>query len=292
MSVGLPRLLAAIRDGTSNERGSALKRLRDGGKQAYDEPARRLLADVVRSDRSGVNRLTALDLLVRSWPEADVERVLVEAFEAEHFIAERAVALLGCKADARAFDVLEVAFLGARNVWVKINVLRVFHRAPQARILQFLQRTNVLACAEDNLRATAVSMLANVRNPSLRSVFLGMVHDRNDRVRANAVEGLGACLTGKGLVRALAPLVTDRNNRVRANALLLLLRLGIERAEAALRQMVDSTSALFRASAAYVIGEAPFAPSRRDMLTRLLSDGDAMVVRQAERALQKQLVVA
>ena len=286
LSASKRQLLNSLRDGSSRTRCLALKKLRE---IELDETLTNAVVQLFHNDQRSINRLEALNVLRKEWPDERAVRVFTESFSCEHFIAEHAVTILGDIADDRAFNLLETAFLTAKNVWVKINVLSVYHRASQARILEFLKRTSVLYCAEDNIRATAVAMLRRVENPTLARVFLEMMKDKNDRVRANAVEGLGKCLEGPQLTNFLMPLVEDRNNRVRANVLVLLLKQGIRQAERYLSDMVLHANALYRASAAYVLGEIPYAPSRRVMLNTLLDDNHSLVSKQAEKALEKRM---
>jgi len=290
MSLNENNIVKQLGERNTKIRRKALKSLSAVG--SFDDCIKHAIIDIFNEDRRGINRLEALNTLIKRWPDPDIVQVFRAALVAELFLAERAVVLLSEAGDAKAFDVLEEAFGKASNVWVRIRVLGVFHSAPQERILLFVKRSGVLACSEDNIRATAISMLSRVNNPTLARVFVSAISDRNDRVRANAIEGLGQCIGGIELARCLLPLAVDRNNRVRANALVFLLRLGVKKVERCLLKMAEHANALYRASAAYVLGEIPFGDSRKELLNRLLRDTDSGVVEQAERALQKQLAVA
>ncbi|MEP7366838.1 MAG: HEAT repeat domain-containing protein [Acidobacteriota bacterium] len=109
--------------------------------------------------------------------------------------------------------------------------------------------------------------------------------DSDSRVRANAIEALWGQRT-PGSRRALVSALDDSNNRVVGNAILGLFKLGELSVVPRLLEMVHHPSPLFRATAAWIIGQTAdraFLPR----LEELAKDADENVVRAANEALAK-----
>src|ERR1051325_2872432 len=154
-----------------------------------------LLGDILRiclNDKAGHNRLAAVKALGHHWPHPDVQAAYAARLTDELYIASEVVGILGKIADAPAMALLEKAFEASSSIWVRIKVLGQMHRAPQAQLHRFIVQGGCLAHRDERIRAATVALLARIKNPSLRSVFVQRLKDPCARVRANALESLGA----------------------------------------------------------------------------------------------------
>jgi hypothetical protein len=120
--------------------------------------------------------------------------------------------------------------------------------------------TRILPClmtlarpANPAMQSKAVLMIGRIK----RSVkwVLGRLADSDPRVRANAVEALWGNDTEE-VRRVLRLAAGDRHNRVAGNALVALYRAGDPWALRELLKMVEHESPEFRATAAWIMGEA------------------------------------
>lgn len=289
MTERLDGILVRLQASDPKERCAALRDLVRGAASPTG-PLLERVAELVMSESRGVNRLAALDALRLAWPSPEAVAVFRRALADEAWLADRAVTLLAGCGDPQAFALMASAFLATQATALRVAILRVFHAAPQGLLREFLTRSEVLRSPVDELRATAVAMLGRVANPTVARILLGGLSDRNARVRANTVEALAAVLPGPQAARAVLPLLGDRNNRVRANVIVVLLRLGVRKVERFLVEMATHANALFRASAAWAMGQVPGGDTRRALLERLAADADAMVSRQAGLALSRVAV--
>jgi hypothetical protein len=127
------------------------------------------------------------------------------------------------------------------------------------------------------LRSKAVKMIG--RGSLSAKWVMGRLSESDPRVRANAVESLWGVETpeAKTLLNFAA---NDGNNRVVGNALLGLYYLGESSVLSDVAKMAASESPLFRASAAWLMGET--GDTRfSDALRRMISDPDASVRKRA-----------
>src|SRR4051794_13854555 len=145
------------------------------------------------------------------------------------------------------------------------------------------------------------SMLRLLRhpNPYLRSKAVKVVgrgsksakwvrqrmNEPDARIRANAIEALWSVDTAEARI-LLHSATSEGNNRVAANAMLGLYYLGESSILAELVHMAQHESGLFRASAAWAMGETGDLRFS-EHLRRMLSESDAMVRKRALTALGK-----
>jgi HEAT repeat protein len=132
-------------------------------------------------------------------------------------------------------------------------------------------------------RLQAGKMIGQARNTA-KWIESRVTHS-DPRMRANALESLWGIdsLEARNVMREAS---RDSNNRVAANALFALHCMGDEWAAGELFQMAVSGSPLFRASAAWAMGETGDA-QYREALGRMMGDAHAVVRKRAFSALRK-----
>jgi HEAT repeat protein len=131
------------------------------------------------------------------------------------------------------------------------------------------------------LRSKAVKMIG--RGSRSTKWVMGRLSEPDPRVRANAVESLWGVDTpeARTLLKFAA---SDANNRVVGNALLGLYHLGESSVLADVVNLTGHESSLFRASAAWVMGETGD-PRFTESLRRLIAEPDPIVRKRAFAAL-------
>ena len=137
----------------------------------------------------------------------------------------------------------------------------------QASLMRLLRHPN------GHLRSKAVKMIGR-GSQSVRWVQ-SRLKESDPRVRANAVESLWG-LESEGARALLDGAARDGNNRVAGNALLGLYRLGDTSAIPGILQMGEHESALFRSTAAWLMGETGD-PRFSEALARLMRDSSSAV---------------
>lgn len=244
------------------------------------------LVRICMEDRWGPNRLQAARALKGYWPDPQVIRAYGARVTDELPVASEIISMLGQLGDTRAVDLLEKAYHSAYESWIKLKVLGQLHCATETRLREFLIKTNVLGDADERIRAATVALLGKVDNPSAMRLVLNRVNDPSPRVRANALEAIGARYTGVDVARVMARFVGDKHHRVRSIAIKFLLLYGVKSAEEHLRVMVESGEALFRAAAAWVLREVKPTRQMADWIKKLADDGSEMVAAMAQSAAQ------
>ncbi|MDR3704083.1 MAG: HEAT repeat domain-containing protein [Candidatus Sulfopaludibacter sp.] len=123
------------------------------------------------------------------------------------------------------------------------------------------------------LRSKAVKMIGR-GSRSVRWVQ-NRLQESDPRVRANAIESIWG-LDSEEARALLLTTARDANNRVAGNALAALYRLGDHRVIPDVIKMAEHESALFRSTAAWVMGESGD-PRFTETLARMLRDSDQAV---------------
>jgi hypothetical protein len=153
--------------------------------------------------------------------------------------------------------------------------------ADPARVMPSLMR--LLRHPNTYLRSKAVKMIGQ----GSRSVkwVMGRLSESDPRIRANAVESLWGVETpdARTLLNFAA---SDANNRVVGNALLGLYYAGDAAVLAEIAKLAAHESPLFRATAAWVMGETGD-PRFTDSLRRLIAESDPTVRKRAFAALSR-----
>jgi hypothetical protein len=148
-----------------------------------------------------------------------------------------------------------------------------------ARIFPSLVR--LLRHPNPHIRSKAVLMIG--RQSRSAQWVRPRLSDSDPRIRANAIESLWNVDTGEAR-ELLEALIRDPNNRVAGNALLGLYRLGEARVIPEILNLAAHPTALFRSTAAWVMGESGD-PRFTDALASLLREPDAVVRKRAFSAL-------
>lgn len=271
-----------LRDADAKVRLGALETLTACPDISYRGELVRLCMD----DRSGPNRLQAARALKHYWPDAQVIRAYSSRVADELPVAAEIIAILGKIGDTRAVDILEKAYHSATESWVKLKVLGQLHCASEARVHEFLKKTGALGEQDERVRAATVALLGKLENASALRAVLACVRDRSPRVRANALEAVGARFAGVEAARVMARFVADPHHRVRSVAIKFLLLYGVKSAEDHLRVMVESSEALCRAAAAWVLREVKPTKQMAEWIKKLLADASEMVSNMAQSAAQ------
>lgn len=264
-------------------RYQALKGLAASPETVLTPEALAAIVKLCRADKLPYNRMEAMVVLRRAWPEAGVVEAYRERLKDEPWIAEACIRTLGELGEQAAHEVLIQTYLGTEALDRKLRVVAAYMNAPQHHVFEFLKASKALESPDDKIRATVVALLGRIKNPTLKPVFFKALKDQNARVRANAIEGLQAICTGPELAKLLGAVVADKNNRVRANAIKGLLELGVRQAEGLLHEMAHHQNPRYRASAAWVLGEIGHRTgSGKVLLDKLARDGDNNVSYRAE----------
>jgi HEAT repeat protein len=149
-----------------------------------------------------------------------------------------------------------------------------------ARIFPSLVR--LLRHASSNVRSKAVLMIGRGSH-STQWVRHRLSADTDPRIRANAIEGLWGVDTEEAR-QLLQSLVHDPNNRVAGNAILGLYRLGDSSMIPEVMSLARHESAMFRATAAWVMGESGD-PRFTEVLAALMRDPNSILRKRAFSAL-------
>jgi HEAT repeats len=132
-----------------------------------------------------------------------------------------------------------------------------------------------------NVRSKAVLMIG--RGSRSTKWVRHRLEDSDPRIRANAIEGLWGVQTDEAR-ELLQSLVHDPNNRVAGNAILGLYRLGDSAMIPEVMELAQHESAMFRATAAWVMGESGD-PRFTEILASLMRDPNAILRKRAFSAL-------
>lgn len=281
------QFIANLSNQDPHQRYQALKALVARPGALEDEACRRAVVRICDADKLAYNRLEAMNALRHCWPRPEVVAAFQARLSDAKYISEACIRLLGEIGDAPARELLCKSFKEATTMQTKLEVIQAFQGAEPAAIFDFLKRTGAHESNVDRIRATIITLLGEVKNPTLRGVFVKALSDRNARVRANAVEALSEICEGKELLKVLVHCLNDRNNRVRANALRGLIQLGVKQAEPLVHEMAHHHNPRYRSSAAWILGEVGHAiPQGRTWLDQLTRDDNHNVTYRAELAFQ------
>jgi HEAT repeat protein len=163
-----------------------------------------------------------------------------------------------------------------------IQILGLLKKNPKIRELL----ANLVQDRNEKIRATAVNLLGRIIGPENQELVLSLLNDKDKRVRANTVEALEA-VGNKKIVPILIRFRKDPNNRIRGNVLKALYTLGFTEIQEDLCGMLQSTDNFMRASGLWVISKIKIASQKLEDLAGfyILSDNE-MVYNNARNALK------
>jgi len=134
-----------------------------------------------------------------------------------------------------------------------VQILGLLKKNPQIREIL----AKLIHSRDVKIRATAVNLLGRVIGPNDHDLILQLLNDKDLRVRANTIEALES-LNNKRLVPILLRFRKDTNNRIRGNVIKALFTLGYTEIESDLLEMLNNTNHLMQASAIWVMSKISF----------------------------------
>jgi HEAT repeat protein len=163
-----------------------------------------------------------------------------------------------------------------------VQILGLLKKHPQLREIL----AKLIHSKDVKIRATAVNLLGRIIGPNDHDLILSLLNDKDQRVRANTIEALES-LNNKRIVPILLRFRKDQNNRIRGNVLKALYNLGFHDIEPDLSEMLKSTNHLMQASAIWVMSKIKFTSGTIEDLIAfcLLSDHD-VVTNNAKKTLR------
>jgi HEAT repeat protein len=138
----------------------------------------------------------------------------------------------------------------------------------------------------EKIRATAVNLLGKVVGPHDQDIIMTLMHDQDKRVRANTVEALES-LGNKRLVPVLLRFRKDPNNRIRGNVLKALYNLDYKEIEPDLLEMMSNPNEFMKASALWVVSQTKITSVEiENTCAQFLLSNNDMVKTNARKALK------
>jgi HEAT repeat protein len=187
--------------------------------------------------------------------------------------------------DPRIIDEISMDLYGESNErrLRAIQVLGLLRKNP--RIPEILG--NLVKDRDEKIRATAVNLLGKFIGPDDQQLILALLNDPDKRVRANTIEALER-LGNKRLVPILLRFRKDGSNRIRGNILKALYNVGYREIEQDLLDMLGQPSELMKASALWVISQiACCSRAIEDAAGLAFLSENEMVYRNAKNALTR-----
>jgi HEAT repeat protein len=138
---------------------------------------------------------------------------------------------------------------------------------------------------DEKIRATAVNLLGRVIGPNEHDMIMSLLSDKDKRVRANTVEALER-LGNKRLVPILLRFRKDPINRIRGNVLKALYSLGMTDIVDDLAAMLSSQDHFMKASGLWVVSQIKIKAQKiEDLSGRCYLSENDMVFTNAKKAL-------
>lgn len=268
-----------------------------------NDEATRVLQEVSRWTDLTLSKIAELELLRRSAPAEEQQTLKAEAGNNNDDEAANAFNALW-----RRFDMLdhmtrqrELRILSKSSPKVQDWIReRLGSEASEDRLraLGFVKALGVIEPFEERVyslshdsstcvRSAAVALLAEIRNNVASRILKQALNDPDRRVRANAVESAEGTDIHKW-IEDLKARLNDEDNRVRANAIKALLPLQVREAAVALLDMLDSTNALNRMSALWVVDQLNLTTMANRVRYMALDDPDDRIKERARQVLANQ----
>lgn len=165
-----------------------------------------------------------------------------------------------------------------------VQILGLLKKNPQIRFIL----AKLITDRDEKIRATAINLLGKIVGPNDHRTILSLLSDKDKRVRANTIEALES-LGDKKLVPILIRFKSDQNNRIRGNVLKALYSLGYTDIENDLLGMLESHNEFMIASALWVLTQTKFCTTKLlDATGYCLLAENKMIHNNAKKALQAQ----
>jgi HEAT repeat protein len=150
-----------------------------------------------------------------------------------------------------------------------IQILGLLKKNPKIREIL----AGLVQDRNEKIRATAVNLLGRIIGPEDQEIVLSLLNDKDKRVRANTVEALEA-VGNKKIVPILIRFRKDPNNRIRGNVLKALFTLGFTDLEEDILGMLQNPDNFMRASGLWVVSKIKITSSKIEDLAGfyILSD--------------------
>jgi hypothetical protein len=162
-----------------------------------------------------------------------------------------------------------------------VQTLGLLKKNPQIRTLL----AKLVTDRDEKIRATAVNLLGKMIGPNDQEVILSLLNDKDKRVRANTVESLES-LGNKRMVPILQRFRKDPNNRIRGNVLKALYTLDTIDINPDLLDMIETQDNFMMASALWVITQTKVSsPVIEDAVGHCMLSDNEMVLDNARKAL-------
>jgi hypothetical protein len=162
-----------------------------------------------------------------------------------------------------------------------VQILGLLKKHP--RIRNLLAR--LIKDRDQKIRATAVNLLGKFTSANDLHIILSLLSDSDKRVRANTIEALES-LGNQRVIPFLLRYRKDPNNRIRGNTLKALFNLGQKDIDGNIVEMLESNDPFMMASALWVITQVPvFNRTIEDCAGRCLLIENKMVSDNARKAL-------
>ncbi|MBI4871728.1 MAG: HEAT repeat domain-containing protein, partial [Candidatus Riflebacteria bacterium] len=252
----------------------------------YNEPHAEAVVLEIAGNRDCQNRAAALLELgqVRSVDPLSTLEAAIKDPAAE--VRKAAATALGGHPKDRSVELL-VGRLSDGEESVVLAALGALARLRNAAALgPIIQR--VRAQTTPRVRASSAIALARLESRESQEVLMKLLADKDDRVRANAVEALGHySLSYDWAMRIFPPLLKDEHHRVRGNAALAVFRFNQQMALDTIKRMFDSSNKNMRAAAAYCASQVQNKETANWLATLVLTELDTDVISSALRALER-----
>ena len=162
-----------------------------------------------------------------------------------------------------------------------VQILGLLKKNP--KILEILEK--LVQDKDEKIRATAVNLLGKFVGPNDHDLIMSLLNDKDKRVRANTVEALER-LGNKRLVPILLRFRRDPINRIRGNVLKALYNLGHKNIEEDLLDMLNNSDNFMKASGLWVIAQIrPQVKQFEDLAGLYFLSDNEMVFSNSKKAL-------
>lgn len=162
-----------------------------------------------------------------------------------------------------------------------VQILGLLRKNPKTRDIL----AKLVADRDQKIRATAVNLLGKVIGPSDHDIILSLLNDGDKRVRANTIEALES-LGNTRVIPVLLRFRNDPNNRIRGNVLKALHSLGRTDIETGVLEMLNAKDDFMAASALWVITQTKLKGKQiEDAVGHCLVGDTPMVLDNARKAL-------